>query len=52
MNSTLLPPTKIMIVEVTPKVTQKQVTINCKSGKKLKKVVGVAPKCPKGYKKV
>ena len=32
-------------------VVAKKTTITCKQGKKLKKVTGIAPKCPVGYKK-
>ena len=32
-------------------VKAKKTTITCKKGKKLKKVTGIAPKCPAGYKK-
>jgi hypothetical protein len=32
-------------------VKAKKTTITCKKGKKLKKVTGIAPKCPVGYKK-
>jgi hypothetical protein len=32
-------------------VKAKKTTITCKKGKKLKRVTGIAPKCPAGYKK-
>lgn len=35
----------------TMKPAVKKITVTCTKGKMVKKVIGVAPKCPKGYKK-
>ena len=32
--------------------TDKRITITCKKGKQVKKVTGVKPKCPSGWKRV
>lgn len=37
---------------ITPGKTMKKITISCNNGKVTKKVSGVNPKCPTGYKKV
>ena len=43
------PPMKTPEAEPAPKLTQK--TISCVKGKKIKKITGLSPKCPSGYKK-
>jgi len=40
-----------LLDEFSVNLSQKEVTISCKKGKAIKKVKGVNPKCPTGYKK-
>jgi len=42
-------PTKIMIITI--QALPKKITITCVKGKLVKKVTGVKPLCPNGYKK-
>ena len=43
------PPIKTPVAAPAPKLAQK--TISCVKGKTIKKITGVSPKCPSGYKK-
>lgn len=43
-------PTPSATKAVVKKVVSKQKTISCRKGKLIKKVTGINPKCPKGYK--
>jgi hypothetical protein len=51
-SETIAPtPTPSATVVATVKPTAKKTTITCVKGKTTKKVTGVNPKCPAGYKK-
>jgi hypothetical protein len=43
--------TEILAPVLPTKVSVKKTTITCSKGKEVKRIYGVKPKCPKGFKK-